>query len=79
MQYHHIVEQSEAQVKKSGADVIHSVENIVAIPKEVHQEITAYHATRQDLTGALTVHQWLRLSPMRSARIRSREGAWIFG
>jgi uncharacterized protein RhaS with RHS repeats len=56
-QWHHVVEQS--QVGKFGASAIHNVDNVVAVPTSVHQQISAYYSSKFPFTGGKTVRQWL--------------------
>jgi hypothetical protein len=58
MQWHHIVEQSQAA--KFGQRLIQSVENIVAIPIEAHQSLNAYYSSKQQISVPNTVREWLR-------------------
>jgi len=50
-QWHHIVEQSKES--QFGSKAIHNVDNIVAIPKDVHQRISAYYSSKQSFTGGI--------------------------
>jgi hypothetical protein len=58
MQWHHIVEQSQAA--QFGQRPIQSVENIVAIPIEVHQGLNASYSSKQYFSKPNTVREWLR-------------------
>jgi hypothetical protein len=61
MQWHHIVEQSQAS--QFGQRPIQSVENIVAIPIEAHQRLNAYYSSKQKISVPDTVREWLRGQP----------------
>jgi hypothetical protein len=58
MQWHHIVEQSQAS--QFGQRAIHSIENIVAIPIEAHQRINAFYSSKLPISYPETVREWLR-------------------
>ena len=58
MHWHHIVEQS--QVAKLGQRAIQSIENIVAIPIDAHQKLSAFYASKQHFSKPDRVRQWLR-------------------
>ena len=58
--WHHIVEQS--QIEKSGfaKDIIHNVNNVVSLSKDVHKQISAYYGTKiSAISGNLTIRDWL--------------------
>lgn len=61
MQWHHIVEQSQAS--QFGQRTIQSVENIVALPTDVHRAISGYYSSIQPFSGSTTVRQWLSGKP----------------
>jgi len=58
-QWHHIVEQS--QISKSGFDPtqIHNTNNIIAVDKTIHGQISGYYSSKQAFTGGQTVRNWL--------------------
>jgi hypothetical protein len=56
MQWHHIVEQSQAQF---GQRRIHSVDNVVAIPIEAHQALSSFYSSKQKFSKPKTVREWL--------------------
>jgi hypothetical protein len=58
MQWHHIVEQSQAAQFSQRA--IQSVENVVAIPTEAHQRLSAFYSSKQYFSEPNTVREWLR-------------------
>jgi hypothetical protein len=58
MQWHHIVEQSQAA--QFGQRPIQSVENIVAIPIEAHQKLNAFYSSKRYFSKPNTVREWLR-------------------
>jgi hypothetical protein len=57
-QWHHIVEQN--QVGRFGAQSIHNTDNLVSLPRGVHEQVSAFYSSKQPFTGNLTVRQWLR-------------------
>jgi hypothetical protein len=58
MQWHHIVEQSQAA--QLGQRGIQSIENIVAIPIEAHQSLNALYSSKRPISHPNTVREWLR-------------------
>ena len=58
-QWYHIVEQS--QISKSGFDPtqIHNTNNIIAVDKTIHGQISGYYSSKQAFTGGQTVRNWL--------------------
>ena len=58
-QWHHIVEQS--QIEKSGfsPQQIHNTDNIVAIDKVTHQQISAYYSRKYYYTNGLRLRDWI--------------------
>jgi len=56
-QWHHIVEQSK--IGQFGADAIHNVDNVVAIPTPIHRQISGFYISKQPFTNGLTVRKWL--------------------
>ena len=58
MQWHHIVEQSQA--RQFGQRAIQSVENIVATPIEAHQSLNAFYSSKRPFSEPNTVREWLR-------------------
>ena len=58
MQWHHIVEQSQAA--QFGQRTIQSVENVVAIPIEAHQSLNAFYSSKRPISYPNTIREWLR-------------------
>jgi hypothetical protein len=61
-EWHHIVEQYPANLKRFGAQAIQSTDNVVAVPKSLHRglgTISAYYSGKTEFTGGLTVRDWL--------------------
>lgn len=59
MNWHHIVEQS--QIKKSGftPQGIHRIDNILAVERMTHYEISGYYSSIRPFTDGLRVRDWL--------------------
>lgn len=58
MQWHHIVEQSQAA--QFGQRPIQSVENIIALPIEAHRRLNGFYSSKQSFSEPKTVREWLR-------------------
>ena len=58
MQWHHIVEQSQAA--QFGQRRIQSIDNIVAIPIEANQKLNAFYSSKQYFSEPNRVRVWLR-------------------
>jgi YD repeat-containing protein len=70
-QWHHIVEQTPGNLKAFGADVIHSTDNVVAIPASTHigkGSISAYYSSKDFFTNGQTVRQWLSTQSLQAQR-----------
>jgi hypothetical protein len=62
MDWHHVVEQTPANVSRFGAEQIHNTSNVVRIDRVRHYEINAFYSSiNQRLTGSktLTVREWV--------------------
>lgn len=57
MQWHHIVEQS--QIPQFGRERIHSIENVVALPQDIHLKLSSLYSSIQPATRPQTVRGWL--------------------
>ncbi|MFL5358209.1 hypothetical protein [Archangium sp.] len=61
-EWHHIVEQTPANVTRFGGEALHNTENVAALDKALHTEVgRLYSSVRYDITGSstLTVRKWL--------------------
>lgn len=58
MEWHHIVEQSQAA--KFGQRAIQRVDNIVAMPKKEHQDLSAFYSSKRYFSKPDRVRVWLR-------------------
>ena len=56
-QWHHIVEQS--QTARFGTGAINTADNVISLPIDLHQKISAYYSSKQAFTNGMTVRQWL--------------------
>jgi len=59
MDYHHVVEQNSANSARFDPTDLHNTENVIPIPREVHQRISADYSRLAPGQGGLTVRQWL--------------------
>ena len=60
--WHHIVEQTTANINRFGAEMIHNVQNIVKIPHgagQLHNMISGHYSSIQSFTNGMTVRAWL--------------------
>ncbi|HEX5749606.1 MAG TPA: hypothetical protein VFZ09_25475 [Archangium sp.] len=57
-QWHHIVEQ--CNVERFGAEAIHNTENVIAVDAKLHERISAFYSSRQEISGDMVVREWLR-------------------
>jgi RHS repeat-associated protein len=60
LQWHHIVEQGGGRVARFGPEAIHNVENLVAIPDQIHRDISAFYSSKQEIAGGQVIRQWLK-------------------
>ncbi|MBN8232455.1 hypothetical protein JYK02_33565 [Corallococcus macrosporus] len=59
-QWHHIVEQTDGNVRRFGPQALHNTENVIAMDEVVHQRISAYYSSKDARFSATqTVRQWL--------------------
>lgn len=61
--WHHIVEQTPGNVKRFGPEALHNTENVKAIDAKVHDRISAYYSSKQEITDNMVVREWLRTKP----------------
>ena len=60
--WHHVVEQTTANVQRFGAEKIHNAANIVKIPhgaRQLHNMISGHYSSIQSFTNGVTVRAWL--------------------
>lgn len=58
MQWHHIVEQSQAA--QFGQRAVQSVDNVVAIPIKEHERISGFYSSKTEFSSPNRVRVWLR-------------------
>lgn len=64
--WHHIVEQTPANVRRFGAETIQNTANVIAIPDragELHKRLSGLYSSKPDFCRPLTVRQWLSPQP----------------
>ena len=59
-QWHHIIEQHKGNVDRFGAETLHNTENVIALDKNVHEQISAFYSSKQKVSGGMVVREWLR-------------------
>ncbi len=60
--WHHIVEQTPANIAKFGNQAIHNTENIIKLEHgagSMHARISGFYSSKQFFTNGQTVRQWL--------------------
>jgi hypothetical protein len=58
--WHHVVEQTTANVARFGPAVIHTANNLYRVATPIHRQISAFYSSVQPLiSGSLTVRDWL--------------------
>ena len=58
-QWHHIVEQSQIEKSNFAKDIIHNINNVVAISEDIHKEISRYYSQIHDFTEGMRFRDWL--------------------
>ena len=60
-QWHHIVEQCQTKQSRSGFSVtsIQNTENVIAVPRNVHEQISKYYSRIHDFTAGMVLRDWL--------------------
>lgn len=82
MQWHHIVEQTEANVSRFGAPAIHNTGNLVRLPVALHQRVSAFYSSIQPTitrSTTMTVRQWLASQSMEAQQEFGRQVLARFG
>ncbi|QAT85509.1 putative lipoprotein [Corallococcus coralloides] len=68
-QWHHIVEQTDGNVRRFGPQALHNTENVIAIDEAVHLEISRYYSSKDiAVTGGQTIRQWLSSQSLQAQR-----------
>ena len=59
IEWHHIVEQRSANISQFGAEMIHNIDNMIALPTEVHRKISGFYSSIQPESKNMRVRDWL--------------------
>jgi len=59
MEWHHIVEQRKANISRFGAERIHNIDNMIALPVDVHRKISGHYSSKISEYSNLRVRDWL--------------------
>ncbi|WPB75490.1 hypothetical protein KYC5002_41665 [Archangium violaceum] len=78
-QWHHIIEQHQGNVDRFGHEALHNTENVIAIDKNVHEQISAFYSSKQKASGGMVVREWLRTQSYEKQRAFGLEALRLFG
>ena len=70
-EWHHIVEQTEGNVRQFGPEAIHNTENVIPLEKALHDKISWFYSRKRAfITGSsdLTIREWLSAQPYAAQR-----------
>ncbi|MCY1022325.1 hypothetical protein [Pyxidicoccus sp. MSG2] len=70
-QWHHIVEQTEGNVRQFGPEAIHNTENVVVLDKSLHDQVSAFYSSKKPRftnSSTLTVREWLSAQSYQAQR-----------
>ncbi|NMO13895.1 hypothetical protein HPC49_23970 [Pyxidicoccus fallax] len=69
-EWHHIVEQTEGNVRQFGPEAIHNTENVIALDKALHDLVSAFYSSKRPrITNSnLTVREWLSTQSYQAQR-----------
>jgi hypothetical protein len=56
--WHHVVEQTPANVAKFGPESLHNTQNVIRIETDIHRRISGYYSSKMPGTN-MTIRQWL--------------------
>lgn len=59
MEWHHIVEQRPANISQFGAERIHNIDNMIALPTDVHRKISGHYSSIRRGANYMRVRDWL--------------------
>ena len=59
MEWHHIVEQRPANISQFGSERIHNIDNMIALPADVHRKISGRYSSIRKGTNNMRVTDWL--------------------
>ncbi len=71
-EYHHIVEQGGSGLDDLPAGIMNSTENVIKIPRLLHEEISAEYGANYEGTGK-TLREWLSTQPYEVRRAKGIE------
>jgi len=60
--WHHIVQQTEENIRRFGAETIHNTANVIALPNlkgQLHVRVSAFYSSIQDFSYPQRVRHWL--------------------
>ena len=57
--HHNIVEQRSVNVERFGAERIHNIDNMVALPNSLHRKVSGFYSSKQWWTKGVRVRDWL--------------------
>jgi hypothetical protein len=60
MDWHHVVNKFPSNILKFGTEAIHNIRNLIPVPRQVHEQISAYYSSIREFTGNLIVRDWLK-------------------
>ncbi|QSQ25336.1 hypothetical protein JY651_10595 [Pyxidicoccus parkwayensis] len=69
-EWHHIVEQTEGNVRQFGPEAIHNTDNVIALDKALHDLVSAFYSSKKPrITNSdLTVREWLSTQSYQAQR-----------
>jgi hypothetical protein len=70
-EWHHIVEQTEGNVRRFGPTAIHNTENVIALDKTLHDLLSAFYSKKRPrltLSDDLTIREWLSTQSYQAQR-----------
>ncbi len=59
LNWHHIVEQTSANVARFGAEALHDPANLMRLDQATHLQLSGLYSSKQPFAEGLTVRQWL--------------------
>jgi hypothetical protein len=62
-EYHHIVEQGGKNEQNIPAEQLHSTQNVIPLPRMLHEMVSAEYSKLYDEKSRVTVRQWLQTQP----------------
>jgi|SRR6185437_1798270 hypothetical protein len=68
IEYHHMVEQGGENEKNFAPEQLHNTDNIVMLPKMIHQVVNGEYSKQSPEDPKLTVREWLQKQPYEKQR-----------